>query len=166
MMVRTRNILAAAAMLAFAAGPQVALAQQADVPFQGTVDENNACIIVVQQEGEMIATADATQMSSAFAGGTFGMADIYSWRNYFITAEPPSFFDTAPAGGLTGATFSTTFSGQDIFRGRNFAWQPGTNAVRLRGSFSITRVRVHLTAVNPSGFPAGDYTAHAIMRCE
>jgi hypothetical protein len=165
-MVRVGNIVCAAAMFAFTANPNLALAQQADVPFQGTVDENSSCIIVVQQAGEMIATPDATQMSSAFAGGTFGMADIYSFRNYFITAEPPSFFDTAPAGGLTGATFSTTFSGQDIFRGRNFAWRPGTNAVRLRGGFSITRVSVHLSAVNPSGFPAGNYTAHAIMRCE
>ena len=84
----------------------------------------------------------------------------------FISVDTPTTFLTFPAGGDTGVSFAVTYSGTSIFRGRTFAEQPGSNAVRLRGGFSITRVNVNLTATKPDGFPAGAYTGYATVRCE
>ena len=167
----SRRIFAAAVTLSVAAALPVAFANtaysaQADVPFTGSVTYPNLCAIVVQQDGTMTASPDATQLSSKLAGGVAGVADIYSFRNFWISVDTPSTFITFPPNGDTGVTFGVTYSGTDIFRGRNFAEQPGSNRVRLRGNYSITRVTVNLTATKPGGFPAGDYSAYTVVRCE
>ncbi len=148
------------------ASANVARAAPAGVPFTGSVTYPNLCAIVVQQDGTMTASPDTTQMSSKFVGGVAGVADIYSFRNFFISVDTPTTFITFPTNGDAGVTFAVTYSGTDIFRGRTFAEQPGSNKVRLRGNYSVTRVTVNLAATKLGGFPAGDYSAYAVVRCE
>jgi hypothetical protein len=146
------------------AGP--AFAAQDSVQFMGNITDNNSCVITLIQSGELGVSPDMRQLSSKLAGGRPGIADITSRRNYFISVDGPSFFMTAPAGGNNGVTFTTTYSGTDISRGRNFAEQPGSQAVRLRGNVSTTRVNIHLVANRPDNFPGGDYSALTVVRCE
>jgi hypothetical protein len=109
---------------------------------------------------------DTRQLSSKIAGGQPGIADIASMRNYDISVDGPSFFMDAPGGGNDAVTFTTTYSGTSINRGRDFAEQPGSNKVKLRGATSITRVNIHLVANKPTGFPGGTYRAITTVRCE
>ncbi len=142
-----------------------ALAAQNGVFFGANLTYNNACVIIVQQDGTMVQNGNATVLSSKFPGGIAGIADVYSLSRYYVTVDAPGFFTTPPNASF-GTVFSTLFSGQSIFRGRTFAEQPGTSAVQLNNGYSITRLTVNLDASRPSGFPAGDYTAYTTVRCE
>ncbi len=134
--------------------------------FGGNITYSNACAIVVGAPGTITPNADSTKLSSKNAGGQQGVADIYSIRRYRISVSSPDFFTNAPSGGNDTTTFTTTFSGESLYRGRDFAERPGDNSVRLRRGYSITRVYVDLEAERPDSFPSGDYTAVTIVRCE
>jgi len=144
----------------------VTQAATANVLFGTNLTTNNACVVIVRQGGTMTIDTTPTQMSSKNAGGSAGVADVFSISNYDVTLDPPPFFLTSPAGGNDNVTFTTTFSGTSLFRGRNFADQDGAIPVRLRNGFSATRITAHLTATRPDAFPAGNYQTVAILRCE
>ncbi len=143
-----------------------ALAAQDSVNFLGNITDNNACVITLVQSGQLGVSADTKQLSSKLAGGRPGIAEIASLRNYWISVDGPSFFLTAPGNGNSGVSFATTYSGTNIIRGRSFAEQPGSNAVRLRGGLSVTRVTINLVANRPDNFPGGEYMALTTVRCE
>jgi len=155
--------LGACGTLPFASVTQAATA---NVLFGTNLTTNNACVVIVRQGGTMAVNTTGTQMSSKNAGGSAGVADVFSITNYDITLDPPPFFLNSPPGGNDNVTFTTTFSGTSIFRGRNFADQDGGIPVRLRTGFNITRVTGHLIATRPDTFPAGNYQTVAILRCE
>lgn len=141
-------------------------AAQGDIHFGGDLTTNNACVVIVRQGGTLIPNVDATQMSSKLPGGNSGIADIYSLWRYNISVSAPSFFDSRPLGGDDGVTFTALYSAQSIYRGRTFAEQSGDIQERLRVGFSVTRVNVNLIADRPDSFPAGNYSAHTVVRCE
>ncbi|MFK5979012.1 MAG: hypothetical protein QM488_09025 [Rhizobiaceae bacterium] len=141
-------------------------AGQGNVNFGGNVDASSACIIVIRGGGTMTQSATGDQISSKNTGGNHGVADVYSWWNYDISLDAPSFFTSRPTGGDDNVTFTASFSGTSIFRGRSFADQPGSTSVQLRRGPSVTRVQAHLTADRPDAFPSGNYSAYTILRCE
>lgn len=141
-------------------------AGQGNMNFAGNVDASSACIIVVRGGGTMTQSAGGDQLSSKNTGGNYGVADVYSWWNYDISLDAPSFFTNRPVGGDDNVTFSASFSGTSVFRGRNFADQPGSTSVKLARGPSVTRVYAHLTADRPDVFPSGNYSAYTILRCE
>lgn len=143
-----------------------AKAGQGNMNFAGNVDASSACIIVVRGGGTMTQSASGDQLSSKNSGGNYGVADVYSWWNYDISLDAPSFFTNRPAGGDDNVTFSASFSGTSIFRGRNFADQPGSTSVELARGPSVTRVHAHIMADRPDAFPSGNYSAYTILRCE
>ncbi len=146
---------------------QEARSATAGVPFRGSVTTANACTIIIQQNGTFGLSANGRVLSSKLAGGVAGVADIVSGANYFISATTFPFFTQFPPLGNNNTTFQSTFSGQDISRGRTFADQPGTTPVRLRGGNSTTRVNVHLIATRTgTPFPAGNYRGVVVVRCE
>jgi type 1 fimbria pilin len=159
-------LTAAATVLVCIPVPKFANASSGNIHFSGNVTSDNACVITLIQNGAMVVDPTSTQMSSKVAGGVAGIAEISSLRNYWISVSSPTFFQSSPSGGSDGVTFTTTFSGQNIYRGRTFSERPGSNAVRLRNGFSITRVNVHVVANRLDAFPSGDYTAVTIVRCE
>jgi type 1 fimbria pilin len=152
--------------LAWGLSANAASTAQGSVNFWGNLTDNNACVITLVQSGALGVSTDGMQLSSKIAGGQPGIADIASMRNYHISVDGPSFFMEAPGGGNDAVTFTTTYSGASINRGRDFAEQPGSTQVRLRGASSTTRVNVHLVANKPTAFPGGTYRAITTVRCE
>ena len=146
--------------------PAIASPSSGTIHFGGNITYSNSCSIVVGAPGIISPNPDSTQLSSKNAGGKQGVADIYSIHSYDISVSSPDFFTNAPAGGNGNTTFTTTFSGESLHRGRTFSERPGESPVRLRNGYSITRVYVDLEADRPDSFPSGSYTAVAIVRCE
>lgn len=147
--------------------PLINTAAAANMQFSAEVTPPNGCTIVVQRDGLLGLSGDKKVLSSKLAGGLSGIADVFSGGNYSLTAESTPGFTTAPSGGNSNTTFSSLFSGIDIFRGRTFSERNGTNPIHLRGGISITRVNVHLVATRTgSDFPGGDYTGSVVVRCE
>lgn len=142
------------------------LAGQGNMHFSGDVTNSASCIIFVTQGGSLAPNTDATQLSSKLPSGIAGKAEIWSFNKYDISVSSPTFFDTYPTGGDIGVNFTTTFSGRSLRRGKNFNERPGDNPVRTRKRFGRTEITVNLVADKPNGFPAGDYSAHTIVRCE
>ncbi len=128
----------------------------------------NACFIVVRNDGTFGSDATRQILSSKEAGGVSAVADVYSYSNYWLQVDTVPFFLTMPPGGDTGVTISSTFSGTALnARGRTFAERPGGNRIRLRRRYSATRVTIDMAANRVgSQYPAGDYTALSILRCE
>lgn len=141
-------------------------AGQGNMYFGGDVTNAAACIIFVTQGGNFTPNTNATQLSSKLPGGVAGKAEIWSFRKYDISVSSPTFFDTYPTGGDTGVNFTTTFSGRSLRRGRTFPEQSGDIPVRTKNRFSRTEITVHLVADKLNGFPAGNYSAHTVVRCE
>ncbi len=127
------------------------------------------CTIVVNAPGAMAPNPAITTLSSKAGGGSaasltvtmnsavcilFGLIDCYS-----VSAPPPAYFDVTPNDGGTGVSFLSTY------RINGGAEIPGaTPTRRANGSFALT---VDLVASRASGvFPAGDYEATVLVRCE
>lgn len=146
--------------------PSTAAPSSGTLHFGGNITYSNACAIVVGAPGAITPNPDGTKLSSKNAGGQQGVADVYSIWHYDISVSSPDFFTNAPAGGNDNTTFTTTFSGESLYRGRTFSERPGDSPVRLRNGYSITRVHVDLEAGRNDSFPSGDYTAVTIVRCE
>lgn len=158
--------IASFAGLSVVLAPATAIPSSGTLHFGGNITYSNSCAIVVGAPGTITPNSDSTQLSSKNAGGKQGVADIYSIRRYDISVSSPDFFTNAPPDGNTNTTFTTTFSGESLYRGRSFSERPGDSPVRLRNGYSITRVYVDLEADRADSFPAGDYTAVTIVRCE
>lgn len=137
-----------------------------NINFYGDITQPNACIINVTRDGVLAPNAGSNVLSSKEAGGLSGQARIISFWAYDLSIDPVPFFTTAPPGGNDNVNFSTTFSGQSVLLGRTFAERPGTSPVTLRFGFSVTDIDIHLVASRPDVYPAGDYEAVAIVRCE
>ncbi len=144
-----------------------AFAASTGVNFGVNIYVDNSCTVQLVQNGTMGVNPAKTQMSSKIAGGTAGIADVYSLRNYDVTVDAVNYFLLAPTTGSDATTFTPTFSGTSINRGRTFAERPGNQAMRLRTGYSITRINVNLVVNKLTGtFPSGDYVAGTIVRCE
>lgn len=155
-----------AAVIASVMAPGNSYAASGNIYFGGDITYNNACVIVVGNSGTIVPSVNGDQLSSKLSGGQQGTAEIYSLWRYDISVSAPGFFSNSPQGGSDNVSFSTTFSGESVYRGRNFNERSGDNSVRLRRGYSITRVYVDLVADRPDVFPAGNYTAQATVRCE
>ena len=158
-------LLFAGAVLGQASQP--AVAKTAGVNFGINIAVNNSCTVLLIQNGTMAANAAFNQLSSRIAGGTSGIADVVSQRAYDVTVGAYNYFPTSPSTGSDNTTFTPTFAGTSISRGLTFAERPGNQAVRLRGGNSTTRITVNLVVDKLTGtFPAGNYSATTIVRCE
>ncbi len=151
----------------FGQATEQAFAVGTGVNFGVNIYEDNSCTVQLVQNGTMGVNPGKNQMSSKIAGGTPGIADVYSLRNYEVTVDAVNYFITSPTTGSDATAFTPTFSGTSINRGRTFAERPGNQAMRLRGGYSITRINVNLVVDKLIGtFAAGNYAATTIVRCE
>ena len=158
-------LLFAGAVLGQASEP--AFATQAAVYFGVSLAEDNRCTVLLIQNGTMGLNPAFNKLSSKIAGGTSGIADVISQRAYDVTVDAYNYFPTSPSTGSDNTTFTPTFAGTSISRGRTFAERPGNQAMRLRGGISTTRITVNLVVDKLAGtFPSGNYSATTIVRCE
>ena len=72
-----------------------------NVYFGGDVTNNNACVVILRQNGTMMPNANATQLSSRLPGGQIGIADVYSIWRYYVTVDAPPYFPSSPSGAAT-----------------------------------------------------------------
>lgn len=163
----TKNLCKICTALALlTAAHNTAQAGPGDIHFNGDITNSAYCIIFVTQSGALVPNVDATQLSSKLPGGVAGKAEIWSFRKYDISVSSPTYFNTYPTGGDVGVNFTTTFSGQSLRKGKTFDEQSGDIPVSTRNRFGRTQVTVNLVADKPDGFPAGDYSAQTVVRCE
>lgn len=153
-------------------------AQTADVQFNGGPNINGeSCTIEVLRDGTFGVNPNLRAMNSRFFGGTPGEVRVTSRKfgqgsgpgpRFRITLEPPATFSSAPAGGNTNLDWRSWFSGTSVSNGVNFGLRNGTRSRGLpRLGTSVTLVTAHLRSRKTIGiFPAGDYTAEAVFRCE
>ncbi len=161
------HIAVLASLISLAAPVTNAYAEAQGVYFGAQLSSPNACTINVIRDGNFGVSADKKILSSKLAGGLSAIADVTSQMPYLVSAIPYNYFTQGPANANLSTTFEARFSGTDIFRGRTFAEQLGTNAVRLRGNLSITRLNIHLIATRTgSSFPSGTYEGTVTVRCE
>jgi hypothetical protein len=160
-------LVASLVVLSSVTSPLLETASAADVRFSTQLSAPNACTINVIRDGNFGVSADLKVLSSKLPGGLSAVADVTSQRPYDISAIATNFFTTGPANANVNTTFESRFSGTDIYRGRTFAERLGTDAVKLRGNLSITRLNVHLIATRTgSSFPSGAYVGSVTVRCE
>ena len=135
--------------------------------FGAFVEPDNRCVIRVQQTGTLVAEPGGNQLSSLLAGGSPGIAEVISRRNYEIWVDAPGFFQSGPAGANDNVTHTAYFAGRALNqRGLDFPMREGSLAVQTPRRRSRTEITVDLVSDRPDPFPAGDYTAVAIIRCE
>ena len=121
------------------------------------------CSISISEDGQLFTSPDSSQLSSQGFGGRPGRAQIATNRRKFrISIDPPFGFTVAPNGGNNGVIFTTYMSGSGA---TNFTNRPGGNSRRLkRGVTTITADLVADRSGQP--FPAGQYRAELVLRCE
>ena len=157
-----------ACLLLAASARQAADAAAGNIYFGVNIYIPNACFIILQNEGTLGLDPSRQVLSSKETGGVSAVAEVHSFSNYWLQVDAVPFFVAMPTGGDTGVTISSTFSGQALnARGRTFAERPGSQRIRLRRQYSATRVTIDMNATRVgSTYPAGDYTALSILRCE
>ena len=153
-------------------------ANSEDMQFNtGPISFTERCIIEVQQDGTFGTSPNLRVLNSQNFGGSGAQILVTSIKRatgaspgarFRITLEPPSSFTTAPPGGDDNVNWRTRFTGSSVSNGINFGMRNGTNARRLpRAGTSVTQITGHLRARKTSGiFPAGNYRAEALFRCE
>ena len=121
------------------------------------------CQITLLQAGNLAASIDNMALSSRLAGGAAGIANVETDKqNYEISIDAMQGFNQSPIGGSDDMNMSVLYSGTGS---TNFSETAGNLSVGLNKG--ITRVETHLVAVrNTDPFPAGDYGAELILRCE
>lgn len=124
---------------------------------------NHACTIIIGAPGSMAPSIARDQMSSQFSGGFPGSASVTATNSsYRLSYDTPAGFSVMPAGNGAPVTFTGSFSGNGA---TNFLDLPSSQDVRLKRG--TTQVTLDLdAAVTGSTFPAGDYRADTVLRCE
>ena len=113
--------------------------------------------------GVLAANAGFTSLASVNSGGVPGTVSVLSTGNsFFVSADAPSAFTTAPSGGDANVDFSVRYLGSGA---TTIADTAGTTPTRVNAG--VTLLTVNLTAEKSSGtFPAGAYLTEAVVRCE
>lgn len=128
-----------------------------------------SCVVVVNAPGAMVTNPAIDTMSSSLPGGSPASVTVTTNSPlcvllgvafcYKVSVQSPAAFVSAPGGGSTGVTFTTTYSVQS--GSLLFGLIPTT---LLHGSNPMT---IHLAATRSPGiFPAGSYRAEVVVRCE
>ena len=104
-----KNIVKLAAVATMALAPLQTNAATGNIPFSGTVADT--CVVTVGSPGTLGANAGFTTLGSQEAGGSAGTATVLTTGTAFsLSADAPSAFDSAPAGGGAGVTFASNYS--------------------------------------------------------
>jgi hypothetical protein len=131
------------------------------LPFSGAV--LSTCVLTVSAPGVIAPNATYDQLSSENAGGISGTVAAVTTDTLFqVSADAPTNFTAAPAGGDTGVKFAATYQGSGA---TSIGVTPGTTQTQLNPG--TTMLEIDLLASRSSGtFPTGDYATEVTVRCE
>jgi hypothetical protein len=118
---------------------------------------------MVRSDGQLAASPEGNELSSASYGGRAGQAEVFaSGDSYMLTMDAPLGFSLAPSGANDSVAMKASYSG---FGATSFSATPGNIPVRLKAG--LTTISADLVARKISGlFPAGPYRAELMLRCE
>jgi hypothetical protein len=121
------------------------------------------CAIVVTQQGLLAPSPDNMELSSRQQGGRPGIAQVTATNSsYDLTIDPPGGFVISPTGGSADTTFTSTYSATGA---TNVADSPGQFALDIKRG--VSQIEANFIATrNNSPFPAGQYSAELVLRCE
>lgn len=144
-------------------GEQISIESMQAMFQDGNPGNKHFCAIVVTQPGRLAPSPDNMELSSRQAGGTPGRAEITATNSsYNLSIDPPGGFDLSPSGGSTDTSFSATFSATGS---TSFAETPGAVAMDIKRG--VSQIEANFIAMrNDSPFPAGNYSAQLVLRCE
>lgn len=130
-----------------------------NVQFLGTVTAG--CTLLTPLPGVMLPNALSTELSSV-NGTPATIQALATGTTFKVSTSTPTTFASAPEGGDTAVTFSTSYSGAGA---TNFGAVSGDTDTTL--NLGTTAISVNLAATKTSGvFPGGQYTAEVTVTCE
>ena len=138
-----------------------ALAVDGPALFGGSITDT--CILTAGLTGSITANSNNTELNSKNAlGRASRVVAVATGAGFKVTTIAPSAFVTAPAGGNTGNSFSSTYSLSGVTTASDVA---GATPTTL--NTGGTNVDVDLDVDKTSGFfTAGAYVAQVTVRCE
>ena len=147
-------------------------ADAGNVIFQGNINSNSSCVVVVNQHGDMGVSANLRQLSSKIAGGRPGKVTILQRGIYDVTATAPPYFSAGPTGADTGVTRQVRMSGSAVNLVSGFTVaipeMNGSPGFRVNSFNNNSRVNldIHYIADRTTNYPTGFYQAIVTVRCE
>ncbi len=154
------NSIVCGLAVAFVMQPSAVYAQTTNVPFAAAV--TSVCILSVVTPGVLATSTDFTKLDSREAAGVSGAVAIVNTGPFSVSAEAPSAFTIAPAGGDDNVSFQAFYTAS----GATTAGETlGSVATPL--ATGITNLEVDLEAAKTGGvFAQGAYAAEVLVRCE
>lgn len=143
-----------------------------NVIFQGNVNSNSSCTVIVDQHGDLGVSSNLRQLSSKIAGGRAGKVRILQTGTYDISAATPNFFSSGPVGANTGVTRTVTMLGSAVNLISGFTVtipeRPGAPGFRVLSGSQPSRVNldIHYVANRTTNYPTGYYQSIVTVRCE
>ena len=156
----------------FSLSAMTAQAAQNNVIFQGNVNSNSSCTVIVDQHGDLGVSSNLRQLSSKIAGGRAGKVRILQTGTYDISAATPNFFSSGPVGANTGVTRTVTMLGSAVNLISGFTVtipeRPGAPGFRVLSGSQPSRVNldIHYVANRTTNYPTGYYQSIVTVRCE
>ena len=146
--------------LGFAGITPIAYAATSNVIFNGTV--NSTCLLVLQSNGTMTASADLTTLSSKNTLGVAGLVQVTTTGGVNLGVDSTVSNVTRPASDTGTITWSPVYSTTGV---HNLPESSSTRALNGPGADVVT---VHLTGAKGAGetFAGGNYSATVTLRCE
>jgi hypothetical protein len=179
-----RAFLAAALGVGLVLAGHAAVAQEAEIaPLEETVEDEEAykklieelsksqsakggnqfCAVIVSSDGQLAPSPEADELSSTSYGGRAGQAEVVaSNSSYTLAIDAPLGFSLAPSGANDSLVMKASYSG---FGATSFSMTPGNIPVRLKQGSTTLSINLEATKTN-SLFPAGQYRAEIVLRCE
>lgn len=121
------------------------------------------CAVIVGSDGQLAPSPEADKLSSTSYGGRAGQAEVVASNNsYALSIDAPLGFSLAPSGANDSLVMTASFSG---FGATSFSATPGNVPVRLKQGSTTLSINLEATKTS-SLFPAGQYRAEIVLRCE
>lgn len=137
-----------------------AAAQTTNVPFNAVV--TSVCAVTVVTPGVMATSTDFKKLDSREAAGVAGVVEIINTGPFSVSAEAPSVFTAAPAGGGDNVNFQAFYTASGATTSGE---TPGTTQTPL--ATGVTNLDIDLVASKSTGvFPQGAYATEVVVRCE
>lgn len=123
----------------------------------------HSCTILIGSPGRLVASTDLQSLGSTYSGGGPASATVITTNgSYSLTYEMPTAFTMMPGGPVPATTFAGTMSSTGATQLSGHA--SGVPVKAKRGTSELT-MTMEATSAGGS-YPAGNYTAQAILRCE
>ncbi len=122
-----------------------------------------SCTIIINERGTMRPNPGASVLSSSTPGAKPGEAVVIATNSsYSVSVDAPLGFSIQPSGGSNNTRFEASMSAHGA---TNFFSVP--SGVEQRIKRGQTDVTVNIKATRQGGsFPAGQYAATVVLRCE